>query len=278
VNEDLLADFRNLEHAPSWWDVVRAARHVADRTQGSTPPTQIYAFGRFSLVIDGTPLCFIHKTPKKPIALLKVLIALGGRDVPGRQLTDTLWPDDEGDAAHDVLAVNLHRLRRLLGHHDSVTLHDGRLSLDPRHCWVDVWAFQRLLGKAADASAADRPSLLEGALTLYRGAFLTCESEEPWSLSLRERLRSAFVRHSSQLGRLQEEAGQWEEAIQCYQRGIEGEALAEELYRSLMRCYAHLGRRGEGVCVYRRLRQTLSLILGIAASPATEKVLRELLS
>lgn len=83
MNEDLLADFRNLEHAPSWWDVVRAAQHTADRTQGSTPPTQIYAFGRFSLVIDGTPLCFIHKTPKKPIALLKVLIALGGRDVPG---------------------------------------------------------------------------------------------------------------------------------------------------------------------------------------------------
>jgi DNA-binding SARP family transcriptional activator len=277
VNEDLLAGFHNLEHAPSWCDVVGAVQHATGWSQGSASPIRICAFGRFSLALNGTPLCFAHKTPKKPIALLKVLIALGGRDVPGRQLTDALWPDDEGDAAHDVLAVNLHRLRRLLDHRDSVTLHDGRLSLDPRRCWVDVWAFQRLLGKAADASAAERPSLLERALTLYRGEFLSCEGEEHWSLSMRERLRSAFIRHSTELGRLHEEAGRWEQAIQCYQRGIEREELAEEFHQGLMRCYARLGRHAEGVSAYRRLRRTLS-IFGIAASVASEALFGELLS
>jgi len=239
---------------------------------------QIFAFGRFSVMKSGRPLVFSHKTPKKPITLLKALIALGGREVAGHRLTDALWPNEEGDAAHDVLAVNLHRLRRLLGDPDSVTLHDGRVSLDPDRCWVDIWAFQRLVGEAAGASEAERPALLERALALYRGTFLACDQDEPWTLSMRERLRAKFIRHCTELGRLREESGQWEEAIACYQRDLETDELAETFYQGLMRCYRNLDRRVEGISVYRRLRDTLSVILGIAVSPTSEELLRQLLS
>ncbi|MFO1206453.1 MAG: BTAD domain-containing putative transcriptional regulator [Burkholderiales bacterium] len=238
----------------------------------------IYAFGRFSLLKDGVLLRFTHKAPKKPISLLKALIALGGRDVSSHQLTDALWPDEPGDAAHHVLAVNVHRLRRLLGAADGVIVRDGRMSLDPRVCWVDVWTFQRLLGDAALAPHSERAALLERGVGLYRGVFLPGDADEPWSLAMRERLRRAFIRLCAELGRLHEESGRWGEAIECYQRAIESEELAEEFYQGLMRCYAHLGRRAEGVCVYRRLRQMLSVILGITVSPATEELLRELLS
>lgn len=278
MNEDLLTEVLRPEPGPSLGDTAGAAQQAAGRSQWGARPVQIFAFGRFSLVRDGTPLCFAHKTPKKPITLLKALIALGGRDVSGHQLTDALWPDEEGAAAHDVLGVNMHRLRRLLGTSAAVIVRDGRVSLDPRRCWVDVWAFQRLIGEAASAPQAERPDLLEQAVALYRGAFLPGDTGEPWSLAMRERLRSMFIRHSVELGRLHEEAGRWEQAIACYQCGIESEELAEELYQGLMHCYGQLGRRAEGVSVYRRLRRTLSVILGSAASPATEEMLRELLS
>lgn len=278
MNEDLVAGFHNLEHAPSWCDIAGAVQHAARRSQVAASPIRICAFGRFSLALNGTPLCFAHKLPKKPITLLKALIALGGREVAGHRLTDALWPNEEGDAAHDVLAVNLHRLRRLLGDPDSVTLHDGRVSLDPDRCWVDIWAFQRLVGEAAGASEAERPALLERALALYRGTFLACDQDEPWTLSMRERLRAKFIRHCTELGRLREESGQWEEAIACYQRGLETDELAEAFYQGLMRCYRNLDRRVEGISVYRRLRDTLSVILGIAVSPTSEELLRQLLS
>lgn len=253
---------------------------VGERTPAASAawPIQLFTFGRFSVFKDGAPIAFSHKTPKKPIALLKVILAFGGRDVSGRQLTDTLWPDEEGDAAHNALAVNLHRLRKLLGDRDAVILHDGQVSLDPCRCWVDAWAFRRLLGKAALASGDSRSDLLERALSLYRGAFLSCDREEPWSLSMRERLRGMFIRHSAELGRLREECEEWNKAIACYQRGVEADELAEEFYQGLMRCYRRLGRRAEGISVYRRLRQTLSVILGIPASPASEALFRELLS
>ena len=244
----------------------------------ATWPVQILAFGRFSVVKDGAPLTWSRKTPKKPIALLKVLLAFGGRDVSGRQLTDALWPEEEGDAAHNVLAVNLHRLRNLLGEHGAVMLHDGRVSLDPRHCWVDTWAFEGLLGRAAEASSEARPILLEAALSIYGGAFLVCDRDEPWSLSMRERLHDKFIRHSADLGRLREESGQWDKAIACYQRGLEADELAEEFYQGLMRCYRHLDRCAEGIVVYRRLRRTLSLMLGITASPASELLFQALQS
>lgn len=239
-------------------------------------PVKLQTFGRFSLALNGMPVVFSHKTPKKPIALLKLLIALGGRDVSERQLADVLWPDKEGDAAHDALAVNLHRLRKLLGDSDAIILRDGRVSLDPNRCWVDCWAFERLLGEAAGACGERRASLTEKALALYRGAFLECDLDEPWSLSMRERLRGKFIRHSAELARQREEAGLWEKAVDTYQRGLEADGLAEEFYQGLMRCYHHLDRRAEGIAVYRRLRHVLSVVLGITCSPGTEALFREL--
>lgn len=278
MNEALQTEALHPEDAFYWRTRGDATQQAAASEQGIRGAVQIFAFGRFSVMKSGTPLVFSRKAPKRPITLLKALIALGGREVSGHRLTDALWPNEEGDAAHDVLAVNLHRLRRLLGDPDSVTLHDGHVSLDPRCCWVDVWGFQRLLGQAPSTPEVERPALLQRALALYRGTFLACDQDEPWTLSVRERLRSMFVRHSAELGALREDAGLWEEAIEGYQRAIETDELAEEFYQGLMRCYGHLGRRAEGISVYRRLRRTLSVILGTAACPATEALLQELLS
>jgi DNA-binding SARP family transcriptional activator len=43
-----------------------------------------------------------------------------------------------------------------------------------------------------------------------------------------------------------------------------------------MRCYRGLGRHAEGLSAYRRLRQTLSVVLGIAPSEHTQALARAL--
>jgi DNA-binding SARP family transcriptional activator len=48
--------------------------------------------------------------------------------------------------------------------------------------------------------------------------------------------------------------------------------LAEEFYQGVMRCHAATGRIAEGIAVYRRLRQTLSVVLGLKPSTRTEKL------
>jgi DNA-binding SARP family transcriptional activator len=237
---------------------------------------RVVTLGRFEVQKDDYAIAFSRKAPKKPITLLKALIALGGQDVPERKLADTLWPDQEGDTAHETLNVNLHRLRKLLEDVEAIQLQEGKLSLDPRQAWVDAWAFEKSLEAADAVSGDDQVRLIERALKLYRGAFLPEETEEAWSVSYRERLRAKFIRHSAQLGAHWAQTGELELAVNCYLRGLEADDLAEELYQGVIRCYKQMNRCAEALAVYRRMRQTLSVILGVKPSPASEALYRSL--
>src|SRR5206468_711194 len=112
---------------------------------------KITAHARFDTLRDGSLLNFSGKVQRKPLDLLQVLIALGGRDVPEAHLSDILWLDAAGDDAHRAFLTTLQRLRRLLGYKDALVSADGRLTLDPRYAWVDVSAFERLLDQAETA-------------------------------------------------------------------------------------------------------------------------------
>jgi steroid delta-isomerase-like uncharacterized protein len=261
-------------------DLIRGSGMFADipplDVEDCLWPIRLMTLGHFEVNFYYEPLVFCRKAPKKPIALLKAIVALGGRDVPEGQLTDALWPDEEADAAHDAFAVNVHRLRRLIGH-DAVIRRDGRVALDADRCWIDVWAFERLLDQARAAGTADeRVVLTVKALALYRGAFLPADPDEPWALSMRERLRAKFIRAAAFIGRHLADAGEWQEAADYYLRGIEVDNLAEEFYQGAMRCYAHLNRPAEGLALYHRLQRTLSIVLGVAPSPASQALYHRL--
>jgi len=195
---------------------------------------KIYTLGRFETVCDDKPLEFGRKAPKKPLALLRALIALGETGVAEQRLIDHLWPDEDGDAARKALATALHRLRGLLGSPEVIDLSEGRLSLDTDRVWVDARAFHALLSEADEARhRADETrhrELAQRALDLYRGAFLPEDADAPWAISTRERLRNRFIQPVAAMGERSERNGQLERAIECYQRGLEADDLAEPLY------------------------------------------------
>ncbi len=58
------------------------------------------------------PVRFTGKAQRKPLALLQALVAFGGQRVREDRLSEALWPDADGDAAHQALSTTLHRLRR----------------------------------------------------------------------------------------------------------------------------------------------------------------------
>jgi LuxR family maltose regulon positive regulatory protein len=237
---------------------------------------RIQTFGQFDIRLNNRPLTFGRKSPKKAMQLLKAVIALGGHDVPGERLSDVLWPDADADAAHEAFAVNLHRLRKLVGD-DVVILQEGRITLNAHRCWLDTWAFERLLDQAkAAGTTSERITLTEKALSLYHGTFLATDLEEPWALTARERLRAKFIRYIRLVGQHLTDAGQWQKAVDYYLRGIEVDNLAEEFYQGVMRCYIHLNRRAEGMAIYRRLHRTLSIVLGVAPSPASQALYYQL--
>jgi LuxR family maltose regulon positive regulatory protein len=244
-------------------------------------PVAVYTLGRFEILKDGRPLTFSRKAQKRPLDLLKALIAFGGRAVREEQIADAVWPEAEGDLAIQSMSVALRRLRQLLGHEEAVRRQEGVLGLDARYCWVDAFAFERLLGKAASLGETGRKDGAaeqeEKALRLYRGPFLAEDAGRSWAVSMRERLRSRYLSTMGGLGAHWMQAGEWEKARVCYQRGIDVDNLAEEFYQSLMNCYLADGRKAEALAVYDRLGKIFSS-LGVEPSPKTRNLLNSLRS
>jgi LuxR family transcriptional regulator, maltose regulon positive regulatory protein len=228
-------------------------------------PLKIYTLGRFSIVKDGKPIKFEGKAQRRPLDFLKALIAFGGRGVSEEKLSESLWPEADGDAAHQAFAITLHRLRRLLGSDTAVQLEGRQVTLNPTCVWVDVWGFERSL-RQTEASP-QQTAVLEKLLSQYGGAFLAAD-HAPWVLAPRERLRSKFLRAVAQHGASVEQRAEWQQALHWYQRAIEIDPLAEEFYRRLMQCFYQLGRRAEALAIYQRCQAILASTLSI--DPARE--------
>lgn len=268
-----------LEHRIEEWYVQNL---VAKRGLVSDPPPlhlenwpwpiQFYTLGCFSIVKEGKQVEFEAKAQKKTLAMLKALIALGGREVSEQRLCDALWPDAEADDARRNFKVTLHRLRKIIGH-DALLLQDSKLQLDNRICWVDAWSLERMLiGSPSSAGAMpleEHTHLGERALELYQGSFLQDE-EGAYAIAPRERLRGKVVRIIATLAeRLQREA-MHDQALGWYEKGIGVEPLAESFYQGLMRACHVMQRPAEGLAIYERCRKVLGGQLHILPSPDTE--------
>jgi ATP/maltotriose-dependent transcriptional regulator MalT len=239
-------------------------------------PVRITTLGGFSLSRDGQPLGFRGKVPHKPLELLKALIALGGRDVREQRLSEILWPDAEGDAAHSALKTTLSRLRHLIGE-ETIVVQEGRVGLVPRFCWVDTWALEGLLAQAANLGPAhtDSEQLTAKAFDLYRGSFLG-DDDVPWALPLRERLRAKLLHHLFEWARHLEQREQHAAAVALYHRGLEVDELAEEFYCGLMKAHLALGQHAEARAVCERCRKALQSVAGMEPSPETQALCRAL--
>jgi len=231
---------------------------------------EVRCLGGFALLVDGAPPGFSRKLPKKTLALLKVLVVHGGRELSEEFLCDALWNDEEADAARKSLSVMIARLRKLLGIAELLSNRGGKLRLDRHLCDVDAWRFEALLEGVPSAPSATR------ALQIYAGVLLPGDEGEAWSVTPRERLRGKFIHALAALGRQLESTGDAAEAARLFQRGIDADPVVNAFHVGLMRCYRRLGRHAEAVSAYRRLRRTLSVVLGVTPPPEAEQLFREI--
>jgi two-component SAPR family response regulator len=240
-------------------------------------PLRIVTLGRFEVLSAETPPTRSRKAQQKPLQMLKALVALGGRNVSKESLIDILWPDSEGDTANQSFATTLHRLRKLLGNKKAISLRESLISLDPDVCWLDTWAFESLIDEA-NGNPEGNPHSLEKAISIYRGHFLPADEGAHWTASIRERLRSKFLRSVERLCHLWEKQGDIPRAVECYQNALEIDDLSERLYRHLISCYGKLGQKADAVSVYQRCCRVFDASLGVKPSEKTEAVYRSIIS
>lgn len=230
--------------------IVLSRPRIPSRT---AQPVHVETLGGFSVDVGGSRLVYGRKSPLRPLDLLKYLAVHAGRQLPDDQVARTLWPDKKDLPALRSLAVTLHRLRRLLGGPEALFHRERSIAIDPRQVWCDAAAFEQMLDQSAKSNReAERLKLTARALALYRGDFLAGENRQAWVPAIRERLRERFVLACAAQGERFAEAARWEEARNCFQRGLEADEAAEDLCLGLMACYAALRQPLTAATVYRR--------------------------
>ncbi|MCM8612772.1 BTAD domain-containing putative transcriptional regulator [Accumulibacter sp.] len=278
-------------------------------------PVRIHTLGRFSLVVNGQPVgTAAGLTQKKPLELLRVLVALGGREIRIGDAIGETWAADgtvggERPAAAarrrrpPAVAVEpaaigkrergafdsaLSRLRRILGGGDGeaddvVLVEDGLLRLNPDRCRVDLWCCQRALGTVRALLDAPEPApaeLLASARELlrhYQGDFLAREAPLPCFTRLRDDLRQQMVTALADLAAALCRTGLHDEAAKLYARATAIDPCRERLYRDWMSCLQQQDELAEGLRVYQRCREVLADRLGSRPSATTEALRRALL-
>jgi LuxR family transcriptional regulator, maltose regulon positive regulatory protein len=236
-------------------------------------PVRIYTLGRFCVLIDDRPLTFRGKSQKRPLELLKALIAFGAHEVREDRLLEALWPEADGDAAALALSAALHRLRRLIGK-SAILRKEGRLTLDARQCWVDVWPLERglsaLEARALEADSDESARRIRDVLSLYRGRFLDGDADSSWIVAARERLERRTSNLLGTLGDRHLAAERHAQAIAFFQLALEIEPLRETVYRGLISAHLARGERGEALAIYERCRHMLSAHFSCEPSADTE--------
>jgi len=269
---------RNPAQAPH---AVRAAPGSgATAVLVQSAPIRIEALGGFDLTIDGITFASGAKPQRRPLDLLKILLISNGSSIGAAELADKLWPDSEGDTARNALQVAVHRLRRLLGRDQAIVVQDRKVSLDHELCTVDLWTFERdathLVCAYPEASSFAEKAA--ETLHLYRGHLFAHEADQAWMLAPRERLRRLWLGLVRRLGDCHELRGQCDRACELYQRAVDLDPLAEEVYRRLMRCQQSAGECAEAAHTYRRCREQLVTVLGVGPSAETERLYHTLRS
>jgi len=244
---------------------------------------QIRCFGGLEISVEGRP---VHRTTlrrEKARELLALLVAAGGRPIPGEHLAGQLWPGADPRAARSRLYVTLGALRAAIepegGEPWCHIRRDGsRYFLDPRSSvFVDMWLFQELIrrAKAGERGVRSREELLvilEKAVDLYEGDVFGSEFSGDWLDDLVARNRHAVLDALGRLAHIRAEVGDMEGAVAALRRTEEIDPLRQDLQRQLMTLLHALGRGEEALRCYERLEAGLAERLGLLPAPETRRL------
>ena len=209
-----------------------------------------------SLVLHGTARCeltdgrTVHLEAKD--ALLFAWLALEG-PTPRAKLAALLWPEADSEHARAALRQRLARLKRNLG-------------FEPIGAG-DVAALQGL----AVASVAD------AAAVLLAGVEPDPDSDiGAWLASRRDAGRSARIEALAAQASQAEAAGELAAALHHAQALVEFDPTSEHAHRRVMRLHYLRGDSGAALAAHERCKEALKRLLGVALSPETEQLARQI--
>jgi DNA-binding SARP family transcriptional activator len=261
----------------------RGLRAPADATPEWPWRVWLKLIGPFGVRMGDEWLPMSGKVAQKPLELIKLLACTRGQALSQDAAASNLWPEaDDSMAARKNLEMTVSRARRIVGD-DSIKVVEGRIALDSSIVGCDVRYLHDSCAAAEAAAMQQAPTqvLLRLGRRIsesYEAELLQGDTDSAWLIAERQRLRNAYVRAAGAVARsLQQRDVQSTEAIDLLEVAITREPLVEEVYLHLIQAYAAQGRKAEALHTYRRCRQSLSVVLGLAPSVRMEQLKRDLM-
>jgi len=214
--------------------------------------------------------------------VLALLLLRRGRPLAPELILDAVWESEAVRLDSSVVHTVIARLRRALGH-DAITRHDTGYQLRP-DATVDSDEFTRLI-RAARSLVPERRGeivdLLHQALALWSGPEAYAGVSEALVATDRPRLHELRDTAIEQLAERLLAGGSLAEIADSVALTSElttREPLREHAHELLMEGSYRLGRQGDALAAYTRLRHALRDELGIDPSPTTAALYARILA
>lgn len=188
-------------------------------------------------------------------ALLSVLLAHRGAQVPRERLIAALWPEGPPPSAEHTLHSHASRVRLLVG--PDLRAVPGGYRLDPQE--LDADRFDRTLREALRAPVGAAVPLLDSALGLWRGPAFGPEADLPEVQAEAERLDAARRAAHEALARALLDTDPARAALAA-ERALDGDPYREGAWAVLVRARTAEGRAGDAVLAYLRAAAALDEI------------------
>ena len=202
----------------------------------------------------------LEVTRRKSRALIYYVAAQDG-PVQREHLLNVFWVDNERATALQTLRTTLHGLRKDLG--TSLLVDDNTVAL-ASNSQIDVRLFEQGL-----ENNPEDPALLETTIALYRGDFLAdfllpdTPAFDDWLVVTREHYHRLIIRAWTMLSQLQENNGNFREALRAIESALAFNPLQEDLQRESIRLMYLSGDRPAAIRRYDQLRKLLNEEMGV---------------
>ena len=239
---------------------------------------RIKTFGAFEVSVSQKGQWLTIQGPASSKLLLGIIV-LGGQNVSVDQLTDLLWPDQDGDKAYAAFKVALSRLRNSIKQAGSIskpwlTVKQHRVSLDTNLCEVDAIRFT----KAIDFyfKKKKNPYLLIKALDLYKEDFLARERDLPWSESHRDYLHDQYIQALVEYAGTYHSQADVDRAINYLKKALTGRLFDEQLCEALMKCHIKAGYPSMALGIYYKTRTAIQESMGVEPGPKLKALVEDI--
>jgi DNA-binding SARP family transcriptional activator len=128
---------------------------------------------------------------------------------------------------------------------------------------------------AAVAEDEEAIALLQNAITLYNGPFLSMMDQQ-WVSQRREELASNYAEALAGLARIYKNRDAKLDALGYYLRAAATSPQREDLARSIMELYRDLNRPADALETYQRLESELKNTLGVTPGPQTVELAKQI--